>query len=202
MPASDRGRCQRCCGCIFSLGVTALFLWLSLRTSKPICSIQDFYVPALDKSANSTANTSISFDLKLDNKNRDKGIYYSSLNLTFYYGSDPVANQTFPKFYQGFNKKARRRAAVETRGFFGPGQNGSDQVLRVGLVTSVRFKIIFWKTKRHKLVVGAEVKVNEFGKKEYEKGIRLRSGAPEPRCYPALPFGIIVYILLNLVFSI
>lgn len=117
------GCCKGCCGFILSSGLSALFIWIGIRAaSDPVCSIQDFYVPALNKTLNSTTNTSISFDLELDNKNTDKGIYYNTLNLTFYYYTSsnqtyfPIANQTFAGFYQGHHKKARRTGTVETTG--------------------------------------------------------------------------------------
>ncbi|KAL0306417.1 UNVERIFIED_CONTAM: hypothetical protein Sradi_6059000 [Sesamum radiatum] len=62
-------------------------MWLSLRTSKPTCSIQDFYIPALNRSDNSTAtrnNHTIRFDLKLDNGMKDKGVHYANISLTFF----------------------------------------------------------------------------------------------------------------------
>lgn len=72
-------------------------------------------------------------------------------------------------------------------------------VFRVDLVTAVRFKILAWKTKKHRLVVGADVGVNDSGEKVYKKGIRLRSGAPERRCYRArLGLVVVVFTFLNL----
>ncbi|KAL2494643.1 uncharacterized protein Fot_38400 [Forsythia ovata] len=35
----------KCCRFIITSSFAALYLWLALRTSKPTCSIQDFYVP-------------------------------------------------------------------------------------------------------------------------------------------------------------
>uniref|UniRef100_A0A5B6YRC5 Late embryogenesis abundant protein LEA-2 subgroup domain-containing protein n=1 Tax=Davidia involucrata TaxID=16924 RepID=A0A5B6YRC5_DAVIN len=196
--ADGGGGCCRCCfSFILTSGLTALFMWLSLRTSNPVCSIQDFYVPALDKTANSTTNTTISFDLKLDNENKDKGIYYDALNLTLYYGPNqshpnPIGNATFIAFYQGHKKNTHRKKSVETYGVvpWEAASNGT-AVFRVDLATAVRFKIIAWKTKKHKLVVGAQVEVNSFGKKVMKKGIRLKSGAPELGCYRA-PVGLFV----------
>ncbi|KAL7218069.1 hypothetical protein ACSBR2_011357 [Camellia fascicularis] len=205
---SDSG-CASCCRCCFSFiltsGLTALFMWLSLRTTNPICSIQYFYVPALNKTSNSQNNTTIYFDLKLDNPNKDKGIYYDTLNLTLYYPPNktfPIANQSFSSFYQGHHKNAHRTETVATRGVpwkkVVAAENLST-VFRVDLVTAVRFKILAWKTKKHRLVVGADVEVNDSGEKVYKKGIRLRSGAPERRCYRArLGLVIVVFTFLNL----
>ncbi|XP_058219984.1 protein NDR1-like [Rhododendron vialii] len=209
--SGDCGRCK-CCSVIITLGLTALSLWLILRASNPICSIQDFYVPVLNKTLNSTtATTSIYFDIELDNPNRDEEIYYNTLDLTFYYKYSnqtysPVANQTFVGFYQGFKKKARRRGTVKATGVpwgevFGAVSNGSMPVFRVGLVTSFRFKVLSRKTKEHKLAVGADVAVNDSGEKDNQKGVRLKSGAPEMiRRGPTRPLVIDSVILFNLLF--
>ncbi|KAK1360768.1 hypothetical protein POM88_045242 [Heracleum sosnowskyi] len=94
---ANRSCCNFCCTFIFTSGLTALFLWLSLRPSNPTCSIQHFDVPALNK--------------------------------------------------------------------------------------TVRFKIMGFKTKRHRIMVWAQVDVNESGQKAKKKGIKFKSGAPEfQRC--------------------
>ncbi|KAA8523729.1 hypothetical protein F0562_010152 [Nyssa sinensis] len=197
------GGCCRCCfSFILTSGLTALFMWLSLRASNPVCSIQDFYVPALDKTGNFTTNTSIYVDLKLDNENKDKGVYYDVLNLTLYYSrnqSQPIAigNKSFDSFYQGHKKNTRRKTLVDTYGVPWDAastavSNGS-AVFRVDLATAVRFKIIAWKTKKHKLVVRAEVPIDGNGKKDKKKGIRLKSSAPELGCYRA-PAGLLIVI--------
>ncbi|XP_057950572.1 protein NDR1-like [Malania oleifera] len=188
--AESGGCCRCCCRFIFTVGLTALFMWLSLRTSNPTCSIEAFYVPALNKSANSSSNTSIYFDLRLKNGNKDKGIYYDALNLTFYYGPTPnlsVANASFAPFRQGNNKKTDRRMTVDARGvpWKAVPRNGS-AVFRVDLETKVRFRILVFKTKRHGIKVGAPVEVNDQGTKVNRKGIKLKSGAPDDGCHPAL----------------
>jgi len=195
------GACCRCCSSfILTLGFTALFVWLSLRTSKPVCSIQDIYVPPLNKSENSTYYK-IYFQLKLDNENKDKGIYYDALNLTFYYPANlttPIGNITLPGFYQGHKKNARRKEWVDVHGVPWTAarkavSNGS-AVFRVDLATAVRFKVMVWKTKRHKLIVGANVEVNNLGKKVKKKGVRLTSGAPERERYHARTVPLIVLL--------
>ncbi|XP_071702737.1 protein NDR1-like [Rutidosis leptorrhynchoides] len=179
--------CFRCCfSFILTLGLTSLFMWLSLRTSNPILSIQDIYVPALNKTLNSTSYKSVYIDLKLDNVNKDKGIYYDPLNITllYYNQSDsseinkivsPISNYTLRGFYQGHNKHTRRKNWTETYGL--PVDGGV--VFKLDLETKIRFKILFWKTKRHRLVVGADFEVSDLGQKVQKKGTRLKSGAPE-----------------------
>ncbi|KAL2551656.1 hypothetical protein Fot_05275 [Forsythia ovata] len=54
MSSNGEGGCcelcvGKCCRFITTSGFTALYLWLALRTSKSTCSIQDFFVPILNK---------------------------------------------------------------------------------------------------------------------------------------------------------
>ncbi|KAH6764212.1 hypothetical protein C2S52_013118 [Perilla frutescens var. hirtella] len=186
------GDCARCC-CSFILtsGLTALFLWLSLRTYKPTLFIQDFYVPALNKTDNSTAarnNHTISFHLKLKNQMKDKGVGYANISLTFFYNSTLlVANYTLPEFYQGHGKTANRNAVVEATGLpwtaaFAVVSNGTSSVnFRVKVATRVRSKIMLWFTKSHSLVVAGDVAVDGSGGnlKKKKRKIKLKSGVPD-----------------------
>ncbi|PIN02500.1 hypothetical protein CDL12_24984 [Handroanthus impetiginosus] len=225
MPESGAATCCKCCtSFIITSGVTALFMWLSLRTEKPTCSIQDFYVPALNRTANSNANRNnhtIYFDLKLDNKMKDKGVNYANINLTFFYSQNdsrlPVANYTVPGFYQGHGKKARRRELVVASGLpwaaaLDALSNGSAVNFGVDLATRVKFKILFWYTKRHSLIVAADVEVNKSGRKVNKKGIKLKSKgknhnkkklkseAPYPRSHRARvgPIAVFAFFLISL----
>lgn len=61
--------CSYCFSFIFTAGLTSLFLWLSLRPDKPKCSIEYFYVPALNKSldSHSRLNTTLNFIVRFAN---------------------------------------------------------------------------------------------------------------------------------------
>ncbi|XP_073017051.1 protein NDR1-like [Primulina eburnea] len=189
MAESDTGGCCRCCcSFIFTSGLTALFMWLSLRTSNPTCSIEKFYVPALNRTTNSTYNHSISFQLQLANRMKYKGVRYNNISLTFLYGvkdsSSSIANYTVEAFYQGHKKKATRVALVQATGVpweaaIEAVSNGSTVNFGVRLVTRVKFKIMFWYTKSHQLEVAGDVAVGSGGKKVNENGIKLKSGAPD-----------------------
>ncbi|XP_015899108.3 protein NDR1 [Ziziphus jujuba] len=202
----ESGGCCRCCfSFIFTLGLTALFLWLSLRTSNPTCSIQSFYAPALNQSLKARDNTTIYFLLKLDNGNKDKGIYYDNINLTVSYKTNVtppiyINNLTIHSFYQGHNKKAKKNQSfVPDARFNWTAANQSvarneSVIFRVDLATAVRFKIIAWKTKRHRLVVGADVEINYEGAKKKKKGIKL-SGGPKLLGFYSVQVGILVNLL-------
>ncbi|KAI3441609.1 uncharacterized protein J3R85_002208 [Psidium guajava] len=179
--SEHRSCCQCCCGFIFTLGLTSLFMWLTVRVSKPSCSIEQFYLPALNRSADTPTNTTIFMNVKLSNGNKDKGIYYDPVNLTVSYFSDANHTKwprTIPGFYQGHHKTAKKNASVATFGvnWTDVVAKNESSVFRVDLATAVRFKIMFWKTKRHKLMVGANVTLNQVGAKDKKKGIKLKSG--------------------------
>ncbi|XP_030453287.1 protein NDR1-like [Syzygium oleosum] len=173
--------CFCCCGLILILGITAVCLWNPPPVSMPSCSIQQFYLPALNRSSDTPANTTIFLDVKLSNGNHARGIHYDPVNLTVYYYSDTNQTKwlkTIPGFYQGYGKKATKNASVETFGV-----NWTDVVaknesllFRVDLATALKLKTLVSKTKKYKLMVGANVTLNDEGAKNTTKGIELKSG--------------------------
>jgi hypothetical protein len=211
MADRESGGCCRCCfSFIITLGLTSLFMWLSLRADNPKITIKYFYLPALNKTFNNrTTNKTLIIELKLDNGNKDKGIYYDAINLNF--SDNPnrslshlMGNYTIPAFRQGQNKKAKRIVAVEvnrTMATLAAFPNGS-AVFRVDMATAVRFRIMFWKTKKHRLMLGASVGVDDQGGGNFnkKKGIRLKSGAPEHGgccAQMGLLVGLMVLVLIN-----
>lgn len=178
------GCCRCCCSFIFTLGLTALFMWLSLRPSKPKCILKQFYIPALNKTLNPPGNTTLFFQLRLENTNKDKGVYYDPVNVTFFDSPNKshfIGNFNIPKFYQGHKKKATKGgnfspSGVDWKAVSLAVSNGS-AVFHVNMATWVRYKIMAWKTKRHRIMVGADVKIsNEGTQVNPKKGIKLSSG--------------------------
>ncbi|KAF8109674.1 hypothetical protein N665_0093s0027 [Sinapis alba] len=194
---------RNCCSCcfsfIFTAGLTSLFLWLSLRPDKPKCSIEYFYLPALNKSldSHSRLNTTLNFMVRLTNPNKDQGIYYDDVHLSFSTNSSSLVNYTVPRFYQGHKKKASKwgqtlplNNQTVSRAVL---PNGS-AVIRMDLKTHVRFKIVFWKTKRYGVEVGADVEVNGDGGKAHNKGIKMKKSDSSTRLRSCFP----VCVLMNL----
>ncbi|XP_015068992.1 protein NDR1-like [Solanum pennellii] len=172
-----KSNASTCCSLILTLGVAALVLWLSLRTTKPKCSIGDVYVQGLDKSINSNNNKTkrdnhISFQLNLKNEMKDKVVRYDNITLTFYYGKNtsyPIGNYTFVKFKQGKDKEASKVGMFEAQNMpwdnaIKDVSNNSKAIIRVDLRTKVRYKIIFWYTKRHNYLVENKVEIDDSGK--------------------------------------
>ncbi|XP_058114323.1 protein NDR1-like [Magnolia sinica] len=194
---------RRCCRCgvglLITLGLTGIFLWISLHSSKPTLKIVDFYVPALNKTAsvsNATAgkpprNTTILFILEINNKNKDAGIYYDALNVTFYCGKNHsfMGNVTVDSFYQGHKKTAKKKVAlqVERRAFWEEVSqavsNGTKVVFWVDLETRVRYKVMTWKTDHRTMRLEGEVQVNDTGTESKEDGVELHSRSAAHFCY-------------------
>ncbi|CAJ1978737.1 unnamed protein product [Sphenostylis stenocarpa] len=176
---------RNCCTCslstILSLGLSALFLWFTLRTYPPKCSIKSLSLL--------TRNDTVVFQLSLQNENNDKGVKYDAVHLAFAVFLDnttthPLANATLRPFYQGHGKTTRkwgsavaphaarlnRTAAVKNGSVF----------LRVEFATRVKYKMwLNFYIKRHRLVGGANVEVNaSSGEKVEPKAIRLGNVPP------------------------
>ncbi|GKV14350.1 hypothetical protein SLEP1_g25246 [Rubroshorea leprosula] len=208
------GCCKCCCSFIFTSGLSALFMWLSLRADNPKCSVDYFYLPALNRTLNSTTNSTLYFNLKLANPNKDKGINYDDVkvNVTVFdtvgngsQSSQLLGDTTIQRFYQGHKKTAKKPGHVDynmtvvNQGIF---TNGT-AFFRIDLVTAVRFKIMFWRTKRHKIMVGAKVVVDGNGSMvlaKKKKDIPLGSMAPKQGCCSLVLLILVNFlVLINLV---
>ncbi|WCJ37211.1 Late embryogenesis abundant (LEA) hydroxyproline-rich glycoprotein family [Euphorbia peplus] len=170
---------------LITLGLSAFFLWYGLKVSKPKCSLQKFYIPSLNQTLNTTQNpTILFFQLKLQNPNQLKGIYYDDVNVTFLYRpTNNLSLGTFsiPGFYQGHKKKALKDgemnvSRLDREEVFGAVSNGS-AVFRVDLATAVRYKAFLWKTKRHRINVGADLNISS----DQNYDIRLTSNSPKTK---------------------
>ncbi|GAA0165082.1 hypothetical protein LIER_20575 [Lithospermum erythrorhizon] len=177
-------------------GLTAFFIWLSLRTSNPKCSLQDIYIPALNQTANSTlTNHNITLNLKFKNVMKDKSVRYDDLNLTLLYysknNSQTVGNKIMKGFKQGHSGKSHKQETVEAFGV--PWDEAEDAaknksaVFGVSLSTKIKFKIMFWYTKKHHWRFEANVTVDDTGKCS-------DGGVPRPRWWcPVAGFLVILY---------
>ncbi|TKY48978.1 NDR1 protein [Spatholobus suberectus] len=214
MAAASDSCCGRCFTFVVTIGLTALFLWLSLRVDEPRCYLESIYVPALNKSLNSGPNNTLFFVLRLVNNNKDKGIKYDDVSVSFGVfvvanATRALGNATVPRFYQGHEKKAHKGGSLLAAGNVTAAVDGR-VVYRVDFATEVKYKILFWYTKRDRLWGGANVEINDSGTKAYRKPVRLggnspvviESGAPKLRGrYRALVSFCVAAFLLGTGFS-
>ncbi|XP_055815344.1 protein NDR1-like [Solanum dulcamara] len=196
--SSSRTSCAcHCIKFILGLGVLALILWLSLRTTKPKCSIGDVYVRGLDKSINSNNNTMkrdnhLSFQVHLKNEMKDKAVRYDNITVNFYYGTNtsyPLGNFTIEGFKQGKDKEAFKSGMIETHNMpwddaIKVVSNGSKAIFRVDVSSRIKYKITFWYTKKHNYFVENKVEVDNTGK----------SSAKQISCCFGF-FGLILFVL-------
>ncbi|CAK8577198.1 unnamed protein product [Lathyrus sativus] len=180
--------CTCCTSFITSTGLIILFLWLTLRTQQPKCFIQSLYLPSLNKTITSnhkhSNNKTIIFNLKVTNTNKDKGVLYDTVRLTFALFLDanttrPLANTTLEPFYQGHGRTTEKWSSAEAHGGgLNRTVNGS-VFIRVDFATRVNYKIMLFYSKRHRLSGGANVEVNaSTGEKVDPKRIRLGNTPP------------------------
>ncbi|RZC68692.1 hypothetical protein C5167_031859 [Papaver somniferum] len=149
---------------------------------RPRCSLEIFYIPALDKASNDPNSTAISLELSFWNRNNEKSIYYDKLNMTMYYYGKiltlPIGNTSIPQFYQQHSHTKHLTEMIQTSGV--PWEdakmkvsNGSAAVFRVHLTMNIRYSNGIWKSRRHQLSLGVNVTVNDQGMKSVNSSLRL-----------------------------
>ncbi|XP_026457868.1 protein NDR1-like [Papaver somniferum] len=188
----------------------------------PKCTIEDFYVPALNKASNdatnSTINTTISFDLRL--KIEIPSIWrvdYNTFNITLYYyhnGSSatgeilipsPIGNICIPKF-SGSTSENPQHHVVKVQTFGIPWEeariavsNGGTTTFRVELASRVSYEMLlikfFTHTKTGTVEFGANVTVNDQGNKSVSKGLRLTSSSRRINIHPSSFFLLALSVL-------
>lgn len=129
---------------------------------------------------------------------KDKGVRYDEIMLSFYYGTNtsiPLGNSTINGFYQGHDKKAKKKGKLEIQKMAWDAAlknvtNTSKVVFRVDVATRVSYKIIFWFGKKHNFTVeNRTLEVDSTGK----------SSAQQLHCYlMGLGFPLIVLVSLIL----
>ncbi|KAF3338565.1 Protein NDR1 [Carex littledalei] len=144
----------------------------------PSFELKKFYIPALDKSLNSSKDATIAFDITLKKFSipvlqsfNSPDVYYDPINVTFYDSPSQdhsIANFTVPEF-DLIKDEIEYWGMVNTTGLDLDGAkreisaNGF-KVFRVGLETSVTYNYYnFWKTKRYGYREGVDVKIGDTG---------------------------------------
>ncbi|CAH8261212.1 unnamed protein product, partial [Arabidopsis lyrata] len=178
-------------GVVYVSFLLAFFLWITtLVHDIPRCSIHYFYIPALNKSLNSSDNTTLNF--------------MESITTTFTYLSPQVsttplfhvANYTVPRFYQGHEKKAKKwgqALPLNNQTVFQAVLPNGSAIFRVELKMQVKYKVI------------VNLEVNEDGAtkvKNKEDGIKMKISDSSPRrlTFFQLCFSIICVLMNWLVF--
>ncbi|KAJ3705428.1 hypothetical protein LUZ61_009133 [Rhynchospora tenuis] len=144
--------------CIYVFLAVILIVLLNIFHFSPVFYVRRLYIPALDKSLNSSTNASIIFDLSFMNSETLSNAYFDPVNITFYDSPNQnhsIANFTIPEFIvKQFEVKAAKRE-IAANGF---------KVFHVSVETMVRHDCYaFWKTKRYVYKRGKDVKIGDTG---------------------------------------
>lgn len=165
------------------LGLLAFFLWLGLRPKSPTYAIVEFSVP-MSNSSNATSlvdqgsqRGAVLFNLEIDNPNHDSGIYHDDILLTLYYEQDTVGQKTVPAFYQGKDETHQIVDSVGGNGkvsktLLASIRNATAE-MKVGLVTSIRYRTLGHKSKHHRMNLQGLIKIGSDGNILGKKKVKL-----------------------------
>ncbi|XP_020217471.1 protein NDR1-like [Cajanus cajan] len=154
------------------LGLTILFIWLSLRPKSPSYSILSI---SIEQPSNSNQNGSILYSLEIKNQNKDSSIYYDDTILSFLYGQDEkeVGETTIGSFHQGTSNTREQSSTANAR----PRQikpllnaiSNATAELKVDLITRYRYKTWGIKSKFHGLHLRGILPIDSDGKLSRKK---------------------------------
>ncbi|KAJ3700998.1 hypothetical protein LUZ61_004703 [Rhynchospora tenuis] len=146
----------------------------------PLFQLKRLYIPALDKSLNTSTNATITFHFSLENLEPYSKIYYDPLNITFYDSpnqNNSIAEFTLPDFFEREQSDVDYSGTVNAAGLdletakSEIATNGF-KVFRVALATSVRYDFYgFWKTGRSGYSRSVDVKIGDTGDANLGTGI-------------------------------
>ncbi|KAD7117942.1 hypothetical protein R6Q59_005037 [Mikania micrantha] len=156
----------------FTVGLVTFILWLSLRPHRPRFHIHEFTFPSLTE-PNGFSTAQITFNLTARNPNLEIGIYYDTVNLTLYYRDQTIAQTPllFP-FYQSpkntaiiYGTLSRPTLKIDKARWmqFLAARKQGAVAFRVDVVSSIRFKVSTWDSRRHKMHANCEIRVGSNG---------------------------------------
>jgi len=155
---------------------------LCLIARPPTYTLADLTVPAtrggnefsLQKRDEITQNhtlTTMVFSLVITNPNKNKGILYDETAFTLTQKGLIIGKSSLKPFYQNGMGVISNSVLVNVDRFV-LGQNGT---LKVGLETTVRYRILRWTTKQHSLNLEASVAADKDGMFSInEEGVTLK----------------------------
>ncbi|KAJ1384390.1 Late embryogenesis abundant protein [Sesbania bispinosa] len=161
-------------GLIGLIGLLVLCLWLSLLPKSPSYSI--LFISIETPSCQNDTNK-IFYSLEIENPNKDSGIYYDDIILSFLDGQqeddDKVGETTIGKFHQGVGKTRIVSDTVNFKpGALKPLLNSMSNAtaeLKVALMTRFRYKTWGIKSKFHGLHLKGNLPIDSDGKLSRKK---------------------------------
>lgn len=160
-------------------GLVVLSAWLASLPKKPTSTISALSVPITGLQNGSSvasggnSNDTISYVLKIENPNKDSGIYYDDIAVTLSVGDDKVGENIIAAFYQGKGKtktvdnrvNADPKVMRDHAGEFSLAR----AELRVTLLTRIQYKTWGKKSKHHDLNMQGGVPIGSDGKIQGKK---------------------------------
>ncbi|XP_057497726.1 protein NDR1-like [Actinidia eriantha] len=165
---------------VLLLGFIVFFVWLSMRPRPPTYTIVQFSLPTPDYGNSASPvdqgaqNGMVSFELEVENPNKDSGIYYDDTGLTFYYGQETLGQKTILSSYQKKNSRNQiiDHLNIDSRVWnklIGAISNATAE-LKVAVLTKIRYRM-WGHTSKHqginlhgKIPIGSDGKIS--GKKK------------------------------------
>ncbi|GLT83221.1 hypothetical protein SLE2022_015230 [Rubroshorea leprosula] len=157
---------------LFICGIIVFIVWLSLTPHRPRFYVQDFSIPALARS-DGFENAQISFNVTIRNSNQHIHTYYDSLVATVFYrdqsiGTTPLSgplDQEPKTTWVVFGVLGGATLNVNNArwtDFLNDRQQGT-VIFRLGITSTIKFKVSTWDSKSHKAHVDCEVSVGPDG---------------------------------------
>lgn len=143
---------------VILLGLLAFFIWLGIRPKSPSYTITEFTVQ----------NGSISYALEIENPNKDSGIYFDDINLTFQNYQYIIGSINITHFYQDKGETTPKIGIVEV--VRDQRKQLEDQIssrkaqLQVFLVTRIQYRTWGIKSRHHKMQPNGQLPVGTDGK--------------------------------------
>ncbi|PSS10342.1 hypothetical protein CEY00_Acc17435 [Actinidia chinensis var. chinensis] len=152
---------------VLLLGFIVFFLWLSMRPRQPTYTIVQFSLPT-SPVGHGTQNGTASFELEVENPNKDSGIYYDDTWLTFYYGKETLGQKTILSSYQ--KKDSRNQIFdhlnVDSRVWkklIGAISNATAE-LKVAVLTKIRYRMWGHTSKHQGINLHGKIPIGSDGK--------------------------------------
>ncbi|CAN8240824.1 unnamed protein product [Cochlearia groenlandica] len=168
---------------LLCLGIVCFILWISLRPHRPRVHISGFSLPGLSN-PDGFETSYLNFKITVHNPNQNVDVYYDSMEASVYYKEKRVGSTKLthpvsqgPKntsLIEG-NLRGPTMAVNKDRWMeMGRDRDQGKVVLRLDVLSVIRFKVYTWHSKSHRMHANCYVEIGWDG--------MLLSGTKDKRC--------------------
>ncbi|KAK3035095.1 hypothetical protein RJ639_032597 [Escallonia herrerae] len=126
---------------------------------------------------NQGQNGTLSFNLEIQNPNKDSSIYYEDILLTLFYNEDNVGQKTILRFHQGKDRTTQivdqMDASARVHNMLPINMSNKTAELKAGLATRIQYQTWGVKSQHHRMNMQGLVKIGSDGKISGKKKIKL-----------------------------